>query len=112
VESGLVLFFLQASGFMPVPERPAFPWRPVLGVAGILGPSTTAISQRGIVADWTDWSKRKVCEDVHRGSHSLHSFSTSTIFVQAPRQLHFCQAIIEKFTRVSRNLHRFKAIPP
>src|SRR5580704_11494721 len=42
----------------------------------------TSIRQRGIVADWTDWGKRKVCEGTNRGAHTLHSFSTSPIFVQ------------------------------
>jgi hypothetical protein len=38
--------------------------------------------QRGIVADWHEWSKRKMYEGLHHRSHTMHTFSTSTIFVQ------------------------------
>jgi len=71
---------------MPVPERLAFPWRPARGPSELSAPRTAAIRQRGIVADWTEWSKRKVCEGIHWGAHLIHSFSTSTILVQL-RQL-------------------------
>jgi hypothetical protein len=70
---------------MPVPERLAFPWRPVRGPSELPAPRTAAIRQRGIVADWTEWSKRKVCEGIHEGAHLIHSFSTSTILVQRRR---------------------------
>jgi hypothetical protein len=77
-----IIFFFQASGIITVPERLAFPWRPVRGPSGFAGPRPTAIRQRGIVADWNEWSKRKVCEGNQRGAHLIHSFSTSTIIVQ------------------------------
>jgi hypothetical protein len=66
---------------MPVPERLAFPWRSARGPSELSAPRTAAIRQRGIVADWMEWSKRKVCEGIHHGAHLIHSFSTSTIFV-------------------------------
>ena len=40
---------------------------------------TAAMSQRGIVSDWSAGGKRKIGEDIHRLSHPMHSFSTSTI---------------------------------
>jgi len=48
----------------------------------ITGPRIAAMRQRGIVADWGAWGKRKVCEGMHRRSHLMHSFSTSTKIVQ------------------------------
>jgi hypothetical protein len=73
---------------MPVSERLAFPWRPVRGPSELSAPQTAAIRQRGIVADWTEWSKRKVCEGNDQSAHLIHSFSTSTILVQLRKLTH------------------------
>lgn len=71
---------------MRVLERLAFPGALLAALLELPAPRTAAIRQRGIVADWTAWGKRKVCEGIHGGPHAIHSFSTSTIFVQL-RQL-------------------------
>jgi hypothetical protein len=52
------------------------------GPFGLAGPRTVAMRQRGIVADWHEWSKRKMYEGLHHRSHTMHNFSTSTMFVQ------------------------------
>jgi hypothetical protein len=38
-----------------------------------------------IVADWAWRGKRKVCEGQRERSHAVHSFSTSTRFVQSAK---------------------------
>jgi len=43
------------------------------------------MSQRGIVSDWGVGGKRKIGEGLHRRSHLMHSFSTSTKMVQLAR---------------------------
>jgi hypothetical protein len=52
------------------------------GPFGLAGPRTAAMRQRGIVADWHEWSKRKMYEGLHHRSHTMHNFSTSTKLVQ------------------------------
>jgi hypothetical protein len=52
------------------------------GPFGLADPGTAAMRQRGIVADWHEWSKRKMYEGLHHRSHTMHNFSTSTMFVQ------------------------------
>src|SRR5580704_7383738 len=73
-KAGPFIFVFQASGVMPVSGASCFPLAPRARPSGNAGPRTAAIRQRGIVADWTAWSKRKVCEGPHRGAHPLHSF--------------------------------------
>jgi hypothetical protein len=58
------------------------PGAPCVALLDLPAPRSTVIRQRGIVADWNEWSKRKVCEGNHHGAHLIHSFSTSTILVQ------------------------------
>ena len=82
VESILICVFLQASGFCPCRNAVLCPCRSVHGPSGIAGPCTAAMRQRGIVSDWRVGSKRKVCEEMHRRSHTMHSFSTCALFVQ------------------------------
>jgi len=58
------------------------PGAPCAALLDLQAPHTAAIRQRGIVADWNEWSKRKVCEGKQCGAHLIHSFSTSTMIVQ------------------------------
>src|SRR5271170_2146881 len=85
--------FCQASGIMPVPERLAFPWRSARGPSELSAPRTAAIRQRGIVADWKEWGKRKLYEGTHQGAHPLHSFSTSATNVQIHQRTYICAEI-------------------
>jgi len=41
-----------------------------------------------------------MCEGLHRRSHGIHNFSTSTSFVQAPKIPRFSRAFLGKFFRV------------
>src|SRR6266566_1943549 len=80
VESRSICVFLQASGFLPAPERSSFaPVAPPAARLELSAKVTAAMSQRGIVSDWSAGGKRKIGEDIHRLSHPMHSFSTSTI---------------------------------
>ena len=65
------------------------PGAPCAALLDLPAPRTTSIRQRGIVADWNEWSKRKVCEGKHCGAHLIHSFSTSTILVQRAERTSF-----------------------
>src|SRR6266446_8109843 len=82
VESMLICVFLQASGFCPRRNAVLCPCRSACAPSGIADPCTAVMRQRGIVSDWRVGSKRKVCEGIHRRSHTMHSFSTYTMFVQ------------------------------
>src|SRR5258707_15726640 len=85
VESRSICVFLQASGFLPAPERSSFaPVAPPAARLELSAKVTAAMSQRGIVSDWSAGGKRKIGEDIHRLSHPMHSFSTSIILVQLP----------------------------
>src|SRR5580704_10967010 len=72
----------------------------------------TSIRQRGIVADWADWGKRKVCEGIHRGAHLIHSFSTSTILVQLCQLTRISSGFLTKFSGVHTSIHKFSANSP
>src|SRR5437879_9871668 len=51
VESRSTNAVLQASGFLPAPERLSYPCRSGSGLSGFVGPRTAAMSTRGIVSD-------------------------------------------------------------
>jgi hypothetical protein len=51
---------------------------------GFACPGTAATRQRGIVADWSEWGKRKMHDGLHYCSHTIHNFSTS------PKIVHSC----------------------
>jgi hypothetical protein len=55
------------------------------------------MSQRGIVSDWRVRGKRKIGEGLHQLSHAMHSFSTSTIFVQSRGMTPDFAAFMNKF---------------
>ncbi len=80
---------------MRVLERLAFPGALLAALLELPAPRTAAIRQRGIVADWTAWGKRKVCEGIHGGPHAIHSFSTSTRIVQFRQPKRYLAAILE-----------------
>jgi hypothetical protein len=68
--------------------------------------------QRGIVSDWGVGGKRKIGQGVHRLSHPMHSFSTSTKFMQLRRLVLIFQAFLNKLSLVARTLHRTGACLP
>jgi hypothetical protein len=68
--------------------------------------------QRGIVADWRAWGKRKVCEGIHRRSHTIHSFSTSTRIVQTVLALAIFAVFSRKFLPEQQTLHKKRASVP
>src|SRR6266436_2923984 len=103
--------FSQASGFRPAPERLASPLS-ARGPSGNVGPRTAAMRQRGIVSDWRVRGKRKVCEGMHRGAHTIHSFSTSTNFVQSCKESRFFPLILAVLTYVRERLHRYPITQP
>ncbi len=82
MERLVVAQFFQASGLRPRRNVKQCPCRSARGSFQGCGPRTAAVRQRGIVSDWLVEGKRKVCESMHRRSHSLHNFSTSTKTVQ------------------------------
>jgi hypothetical protein len=68
--------------------------------------------QRGIVSDWRVGSKRKVCEGIHRRSHTMHSFSTRTIIVQFFLASVILAAYSTNFLPEEQSLHSFPASGP
>jgi hypothetical protein len=68
--------------------------------------------QRGIVADWRAWGKRKVCEGSRRRSHTIHSFSTSTRIAQIVFILAIFPVFSRKFLRERQSLHKNRASVP
>jgi len=78
---------LQALEFLPAPERLSFAPVDLRGLFRPTEPSTTLLKLRWILAHCSDLSKQKVCEGVHRSSHSMHNFSTSQGNAQVERKL-------------------------
>jgi hypothetical protein len=68
--------------------------------------------QRGIVSDWGVGGKRKIGQGVHRLTHPMHSFSTSTKFVQLSLLMLIFQAFLNNLALVARTLHRTGASLP
>jgi hypothetical protein len=60
-------------------------------------PRAAAMCQRGIVSDWRVRGKRKIGEGVHQLSHTMHSFSTSTSFVEPRRLMGISAAFVNIF---------------
>jgi len=90
----------------PRRNAPICPCRSARGPSGIVGPRTAAMSQRGIVSDWSVRSKRKIGEDIHRLSHPMHSFSTSANFVVAVMRCRFSRHLRTFFSRSARFVYR------
>src|SRR5580693_9987566 len=88
------------------------PCRSALGPSGFAAPRTAAMRQRGIVADWHAWSKRKVCEGIHHRSHTIHSFSTSAKSVQFAVAPPICGANVNKNCCEEQFFHRIGEILP
>jgi hypothetical protein len=88
------------------------PCRSARGPSGIAGPRTAAMRQRGIVADSCARGKRKVYESIHRLSHGMHSFSTSTILVQRSDPASIFAVFFNLFLQQQQTLHKTSASLP
>ncbi len=109
VESRSIGIFLQVRDSCPCRNALVCPCRSARGPSGIGGPRTAAMSQRGIVSDWSVGGKRKIGEGLHRRSHPMHSFSTSTNLVQCGRSMRILAAFVNIFSRHARTVHRTRA---
>src|SRR5579863_10554616 len=92
-KAGPFIIFFRLRESCPYRSVLLSPGAPCAALLDLPAPRTTAIRQRGIVADWNEWSKRKVCEGKRHGAHLIHSFSTSTILVQRFEGTFICAEI-------------------
>jgi hypothetical protein len=89
-KGGPLAFSFWLRGLRPRRNVLLCPCRSARGPFGFVCPRTAATRQRGIVADWRGWGKRKMHEGLCWLSHTMHNFSTSTILVQfraKPREI-------------------------
>src|SRR5437016_6061964 len=111
-KAGLFASFFRLRDSCPRRNALLRPCRSARGPSGIVGPRTAAMSQRGIVPDWGVGGKRKIGVGIHRRSHFMHSFSTSTSLVQLRCLALIFAAFVNIFSRRARTLHRTRVRLP